>query len=545
METFPCKDPKNISTYTSDRANDTSKANLENHRVNSYRSPYSPVTMKNSVVAQDLRFVLKDPEGLKDRESTMNDQMLAMENQGDNSLLVPLQPGAKMTAMLDTSEGDKRKLSPPMLLEDDIDSPATLISKEARKRKVDDDDEDYRPQPKRPRKQNSRKPASRTKRATAANLAHLPLPASQPAIQQPLAHKQTGTDGASQPAKRGRGRPRKNPRPEDQAVQAAATQAVTTQTSINNSSIEEAATPPTATAGARRKSSTTQAYQNSVPELNVQPSEAQASVAPSTAQLPPSFVPGPPAVSHNTAIMANIQSHTVKTTVPPVSSSISTYGPSPTHLQPQPILSYGGPRETISQPYPTQAMGQGGKGDQSRLPQYNNYQEFWNQHESDKRLANEATRRFKGQYAIQSGNISRSTTSTFEPQSSIQENFPSAHSHAAPKMSPEIHPSYGSTLEIHRNDRPTPTEAFTAHDEKPVGMQSSFIEGQIVSDTQRHHGLDRAPVFSPSPQSRAYQSPSVLDTIARQIKAEANSQRVKDAVKKTTNFTGSPSTEAE
>ncbi|KAK1635177.1 hypothetical protein BDP81DRAFT_395643 [Colletotrichum phormii] len=117
----------------------------------------------------------------------------------------------------------------PALREDSPEPPSTKSStKPSRKRPADDSDGEYVP--------DKPKKARRSKKATV-----VPPPLPQP--------QQMGPNGVLQPVKRGRGRPRKYPRPEDiAAAQAAANQvanqATAMQTPANSSPAPNAASPP-------------------------------------------------------------------------------------------------------------------------------------------------------------------------------------------------------------------------------------------------------------------------------------------------------------
>ncbi|KAL2876397.1 hypothetical protein SGCOL_008397 [Colletotrichum sp. CLE4] len=113
--------------------------------------------------------------------------------------------------------------------EDSPEPPSTKSStKPSRKRPADDSDGEYVP--------DKPKKARRSKKATAV-LQPLPQP------------QQMGPNGILQPVKRGRGRPRKYPRPEDIAAAHAAVnqftnQATAMQTPANSSPVPNAASPP-------------------------------------------------------------------------------------------------------------------------------------------------------------------------------------------------------------------------------------------------------------------------------------------------------------
>lgn len=102
------------------------------------------------------------------------------------------------------------------------DDSATLAKKSAkpnRKRPAEDSDEDYEPRAKKPRKANPQKPTAKKKTpASAAQGAQTQVQTSGEGQQS------STTEAAAQPPRRGRGRPRKYPRPEDLPAQAEASQ---------------------------------------------------------------------------------------------------------------------------------------------------------------------------------------------------------------------------------------------------------------------------------------------------------------------------------
>ncbi|KXH47198.1 hypothetical protein CSIM01_06480 [Colletotrichum simmondsii] len=168
----------------------------------------------------------------------------------------------------------------PAMGMDSPEAPSTKSStKPSRKRAADDSDGEYVPKPKRAR------PA---KKAAAV----LPQP------------QVMGTDGVLIPVKRGRGRPRKYPRPEDIAAaqaaaaqaQAAANQAVTNQaamdqTAANQTAANQAATNQATVKRATNQATTMQTPANSSPVLNAATPPANNPV-PSTEPMLPQAAKG-------------------------------------------------------------------------------------------------------------------------------------------------------------------------------------------------------------------------------------------------------------
>ncbi|TQN72118.1 hypothetical protein CSHISOI_03385 [Colletotrichum shisoi] len=124
----------------------------------------------------------------------------------------------------------------PILTDDDLESPTMPSSKQtSRKRKVDDSDGEYRPRPERPRKARARKSAPRNKNPTSPQTI-LPQQTNQPQL---TIQSQVGTECIPQPVKRGRGRPRKYPKPEVPAIPAAPAQSAAPHSSANDAGTQQ------------------------------------------------------------------------------------------------------------------------------------------------------------------------------------------------------------------------------------------------------------------------------------------------------------------
>ncbi|KAJ0167722.1 hypothetical protein CTA2_695 [Colletotrichum tanaceti] len=159
------------------------------------------------------------------------------QQENSRPLLAPKPSTGKASAL----NAPQNASASPILTDNGLESPTMSSSKQtSRKRKADDSDGEYRPRPDRPRKTKARKSAARNKNTTSLQTA-LPQQNPQP---QPNTQPQMGAEGVTQPVKRGRGRPRKYPKLEVPAIQAAPAQPATPHSSANDAGAQQVAAPP-------------------------------------------------------------------------------------------------------------------------------------------------------------------------------------------------------------------------------------------------------------------------------------------------------------
>ncbi|KAK2044435.1 hypothetical protein LZ31DRAFT_594779 [Colletotrichum somersetense] len=135
----------------------------------------------------------------------------------------------KASAPGGTKQKRKAAATSPAQVDNRIEPLAILSSHDSTWRQGSDSDEEYQPRPKRPRKANPTKPQMKK----SIDSLQPSLPKADP-IPKPASQLQTGTAGTLQPVKRGRGRPRKHPRPQDLVTQPTQNQLSTPQTSADN-----------------------------------------------------------------------------------------------------------------------------------------------------------------------------------------------------------------------------------------------------------------------------------------------------------------------
>ncbi|OBR09035.1 hypothetical protein CH63R_07800 [Colletotrichum higginsianum IMI 349063] len=180
---------------------------------------------------REQRFQVIDFETLKGQ--------IHKETQKEN-LRLPVAP-KHSTGKASVLSAPRNAFASPILTDDDLESPTMPSSKQAsRKRKVDDSDGEYRPRTERPRKEKARKSAPRNKNTTSPQTIQ-PQQTHQPQL---TIQPQMGAEGILQPVKRGRGRPRKYPKPEVPVIRAAPGQSAAPHSSANDAGTQQVAAPP-------------------------------------------------------------------------------------------------------------------------------------------------------------------------------------------------------------------------------------------------------------------------------------------------------------
>ncbi|OHE95707.1 hypothetical protein CORC01_08991 [Colletotrichum orchidophilum] len=248
-----------------------------NSNAKSYTEPPYLMTSTDTLSAvsgaQQPRFELKDAEVRKAQQETAFHNESAPPPVGSErhgQIIDVANTPARHT--VGTPQRHNNTYKSPTMPEDSFESPATMSSsKPSRKRQADDSDEEYKPKPKRARK---------PKKAT-------PAPQTQP--QQPAGPQQMSRNGILQPIKRGRGRPRKYPKPEDIVATQAANQAADLQAAANCSQISNAATPPASNPTTSPESVAPQASTTAMaerPRINLQTIKSSSSKGQTTTTQP-------------------------------------------------------------------------------------------------------------------------------------------------------------------------------------------------------------------------------------------------------------------